>query len=737
MKTKTTSSLRRVTTILTFSAAVAAAGCDGCSEILSPIDDDGRTPLTPDGDGDDLKEPRQIALDGQSPVIIYRGATSQLRFVVTGERTGAAIKDEAVTVDSTGFGAAVVGSSFVTDVTGGVFVPVRADADGTLTVTASITDVSGTVESASAEVRVVEDPAATLRVSVASTTRIPVATASASVFVAAGAPDCATLMAQQTLPQSTFGATFSAVPQTQTFANQPTGRRATAIVFGHNAAGAVIAKGCGELARLDGGVANNTISVTLEQGPTSITGDYDVLMSAALGQALPEPYDSGIDIISGLLANPAGYALFFIMQEADLLDPGTTLETVADDASFGSVWDSLQLALNNQLRGTFGPSGCTSATGNNPCRYDQVRAVGSALRDVVTDFEIGARFEITESAPGVYQVEERWNDAVVEWPLPCANGDTGCARRAISMDTVQTGALAAVYPADIAYAPLGTDTERFTVAAGAHGFDLNYGALLLAILNQVVFPSLPITFDPDGAGPQAPRPPRSIREVLGGLVNCQAVAASITGSNSGGAASFINFACDAGLGLAATFAENQLTALRVDASNPQLGEEGLQATGSFVLSDADRDTEVETLKDFNFQLGWYFPENPSQSEDISSPIRGAGGRVRAACDNDDTCAANQVCRPVGSYLKIAAVEQVCAPRLGSLVGGASCSADNQCASGLCDPVGLSGALVCCEACNTVADCSTGLTCTDDASLVDLNPILPGLGEVLTGGCAAP
>jgi hypothetical protein len=220
-------------------------------------------------------------------------------------------------------------------------------------------------------------------------------------------------------------------------------------------------------------------------------------------------------------------------------------------------------------------------------------------------------------------------------------------------------------------------------------------------------------------------------------VNCNAVATSITGGNGGGFETILEAACGGGLTLAANFAENELIGLRVDASNPQLGEEGLQATGTFVLSDSDRNTEVETLKDFNFELGWYFPNNPGQTLDISSPITGAGRRARATCTDDSVCGGGQVCRPEPSYLKIAAVKFGCAPVIGSLAGGAACTTDTQCASGMCDPVGLAGALVCFEACDAVSDCAVGLTCDEAAGLVDLDTTLAGLGDVVVQGCAAP
>jgi hypothetical protein len=433
----------------------------------------------------------------------------------------------------------------------------------------------------------------------------------------------------------------------------------------------------------------------------------------ALGQALPAPIDTTVDTISAVLADPAGLALFFVMREAGLefADTDTYSDAEQNPGDY-TLWQTFRTSLDTLLSNSLGQ------------RYTDVTDIGASLRDVITDFEIGGRFAVSEVLAGQYEVHEAWTDAVVFWPLSCPVGDMACARRPLSLAYAALAPVDATYAADVVYAPVGTDTERYQVTTAPHGINLNYGAFVLAILEQVVFPSLPNGLASDSLG-----------GVLVNVVGCSDIAASA--SSEPAIQSLISTVCTVGLNTAAAFAEAQLTDLRVNAQNPSLGEEGLSAEGTFVLRDADRDTEVESLNDFQFQLGWFNPTNAAASQDISTPITGDGVRARTACVDDGQCGAAQVCSPIASYLQVARVSFGCTSRRTGLAGGLACSADSQCSSGLCDPVGIAGANVCFEACDGPSDCAVGLTCSDVGGLIDLDTVMSGLGDVVVDGCAAP
>lgn len=706
--------MTRRTNILTLAAlalTLGAAACDGCAE-----------PLSPTGDGlpiDDVDAERHVlAYVGDNPVVLYRGASTLLHFTwktesglpVAGDELSVAVEGAAVTLTT---------ASVVTDQGGGADVRVNAGAtDGEALIIASAVDVDGTVDEVRVTVRVQEDPAGALVVTVRSESRIPITSATARVLVGTNPPTCVQL-ALGPEPAAQASADYSVVPGSHTFEDLQAGKKATVIADGRAANGFVVARGCADAGVIAGG-QELPVTVVLTQGETIIAGDYEVLQHVALGDALPAPYDATVDLISALLGNPAGYAIYVVLREVDnqigtsMVSTGGVPHRFRDleqnPAAF-PLWRNASNALDGLLADRLGQT------------YVDVTNVGAGVRDVVSDFEIGARLNVEETATGL-TVEERWTDVVLYWPLPCDEGDLACARRPLTLDDLELAPVVTGYGAAVAHSPVTGETERFTVSTDPHGLEVRYGALLLAILEQVVFPSLPADIAGDSFG-----------DVLINLVGCEDIGQSL--SSDPFVQGIVSGICMGTLNYAAGEIEDQLLALEVGAVNPELGEEGLSAGGSMVLVDRDHDLTAEIVDDYLYNVAWNYPNDPTATADIAAPINGDGVRARTACVDDAVCGAGSVCVARGSYLKVAVLELGCERPKGAKNGGESCAADNDCASGLCEPVGVAGALACYEACNANADCAAGLLCGSDGGTLDLDAVLPGLGDLAVPGCAAP
>lgn len=707
----------RILALALFAASFAAA-CDGCEEPLAPVPDD---PLPVGGGKDD---PRTLIYVGEDPLVVYRGDSGLLRFTWK-TITGLPVAGDVVTVSVEGDSATIDGASFTTDPGGGIEVPFTAgDIDGDTRVIARAIDLDGGVREDSVVVRVTTNPASGLSITVTSNARIPVANADARVLLGNSPPTCASLLGGSPEPNAQITATFSPLPSTQSFNELPTGTKAVVIADGLNAQGVVVARGCVDAGVLPGGDVVG-VTVTLEQDATVIAGDYDVLMHMALGDALPSPYDTTVDLVTALLADPAGYATYIALRQMDR-EIGTSFvtrngvektyrqieeESLANPNAY-PTWalgrENLDARLADQLGQT----------------YVDVTNVGAGIRDVVTDFEVGGRFALDEVTPGSLTVNESWRELVLYWPLPCADGDLACARRPLSLDDPSLAPVVTTYGASYLHEPVAGHIERFAVTTDPHGLNVRYGALLLAVLEQVVFPSLP----PEVAGD-------SFGAVLSNLVGCANIAASLIDDPLAGA--FIESICDAGVSYASNEIEERLLALQIDSTNPALGEEGLAAGGTFALLDDDADLTTELVKDYAFAVAWNDPADPAATADISAPIRGDGLRALEACTDDASCDAGFACQPRASYLKVARVEFGCARAQGALAGGAPCTADSQCGSGLCQPVGVAGALQCFKACDALNDCGLGQLCSETGGFVDFDAVLNGLGQVAVSGCAAP
>jgi hypothetical protein len=707
----------------------AAIGCDGCAEPLTelggPDDELPVGDLTPTGD-------RVLTYVGEDPMGLLYGESATLRFTWK-TTTGEPVVGESLTVLSTGDAITPINSALVTDSGGGVDVVVTA---GNLTLDSTLiargTDLDGSIDEDSVLIRVTEDPVAGLRVTVESEARIDVVTADVRILVGSAPPTCAALLAPgaiEPLPQ--LEGAYATIPSTQEFTGLPARAIAVVVADGKNEDGVVVAKGCADAGQLPGGSLTD-VTVLLGQGITRLDGSYDVLMHMALGDALPAPYDATVELVTALLANPAGYALWVTLREIDQ-EVGTEFVTrdgvlvpfrdVEQDPTNFPTWNFGQQELDGLLASQLGQT------------YVDVTNVGAGIRDVTTDFEVGARFALADDQlsddPTRLAMAESWQAMVLYWPLPCDDGDLACARRLLTLDDANLTPVASEYGASYAFAPVDSDGndrgERFAVTTDPHGLNVRYGAFLLAILEQVVFPSLPGDVSADNLG-----------DLLSNLVGCTNIAQSL--SDDPVAQFFAQSMCEAALDIAAQQIEDQLLQLEVGAANPELGEEGLLSGGTFALIDEDQDLTTEIVEEYVYNVAWNDPNDPNVVQDISAPITGDGLRVLPTCTDDLACGVASgpgfTCSARAKYTKTDAVEYVCARSKGDVVGGSACVGDGDCASGLCAPVGAGGSLQCFRACDAITDCGAGQICGTGGTL-DLDTVLDGLGDVELQGCSAP
>jgi hypothetical protein len=704
---------------LALASLVSTGACNGCDDPLTGADGN---KLPVDNNNTDEGGPRELLYVGEDAPELIRNASTSLRFTLKELATGAPVVGEAIAIELSGSVVTLGATALPTDEGGAINVPVTAgDLLGEAVITAKAMDVDGKVLEAGVIVKVVEDPVAGLHVAVSSEARVEVGSADVRVYAGVNPPTCATLLAAASPPNGLYTATFAPLPNEDVFTDLTTGWRATVLARGENEYGTIVASGCEETGELPGGVITD-VDTVLDQGKTRFEGDYDVLMHMALGDALPSPYDDNVELITALLADPAGYALYFALREADR-QMGTefvtrngveqTYRQVEQDPSNFPTWQWGQGELDQLLIDQLGQT------------YIDITDVGAGVRDVVTDFEVGGRFSMTQNGADVLLINEEWQDVVLYWPLGCTEPDgttnMACARRPLQLADDDLAPVITAYGAVVDFAPTAEESETFSVTSDAHGLTLRYGALLLAILNQVVFPALPGDIAADNFG-----------DVLSNIVGCANIAIAV--SDDAFVQSLVEGFCEAGLDIAAAEIEDQLLGLEVGAA--QIGQEGLSAQGVFTLVDADHDLETELVSAYAYDVQWFDPNDAAASEDISAPITGAGRRAWTPCVDDGTCGAGSTCQVRGSYLRIAALEQGCNRAIGDLAGGAACTHDDDCGIGLCAPVGAGGTMACAELCDASADCAAGFACMQTGGLLSLDSVMDGLGDIGFPGCAA-
>jgi hypothetical protein len=580
---------------------------------------------------------------------------------------------------------------------------------------------------------VTENPKADLIVEVSSSARIAVANAGASIYIApAGrAPTCAELNAAATPPAPTLFAMYSAVPGSQTFSNQMTGSVVTVLATGTSTQGLVVARGCTEGAQLAGG-RTTTVHVTLDQLPTDFSGNYDVLLNMNLGATLPPPYDTIIDTIVGVLSDPAGWAVYQVMSVVDArlsttflvwTPPGmtmsrqATLDEVDANQSQFPIWLAARNWLDSLLRMQLGTP------------YVQVTEVGTDIAHIVRNFDVGARYAITSTrtqnsmTPSErVQITESWRALVFQWQLGCPAGDMGCARRPIELSGMNANLApaSATYGAAISWSPRTTSpaqSERFHVALDPHRIDLRYGAIILLVLDQIVFPSLP--------GGLASN---SLSGVIANIVQCRNVASAISNATGIPAVVIMGF-CQGAVDAAAMAIENQV--LSIDSANNPGIAGGLSPSGGgeLYLVDRDHDLRTETVEDLTTYIAW---TTAGGTTGPSTPVTGHGRRAASLCTHDADCASGLVCTPIPSYLEVRELENDCRRPVGGVAGAMPCTQNADCASNLC--FASAGRNICYAACaGSGAACSMG-TCTSGAAVVDLDSVMAGLGDATATAC---
>lgn len=722
---------RNTLSFLLFVGLVAAAGCDGCAEKPAGSDDDGRTTLPPnnngDGDGDGNEnpapEPRDLAFDGVGPIDVFYGQPVVLPFSLT-TRAGVKVSAETVRFDLEGQGGTLNVSEGNTDANGVARVTFTAGtADATVTVRASAEHA----DDVTVTVRVKVNPVGSLKVAVSSQTRIPVTRADLLVFrgAAQNVPTCAYLHSSTTVPTATFAAELTAVPGNRTFTDQAHGDAVTVLVSGFNSTGDLIGTGCSDGSGIVGGTTT-TVTVGIQQLPSILEGDYDVLMQVNVGDALPQPYEGYVDMATYMLSDPAGYAVYQTLKQYDAewwykdLGDGYrehSYEEVAGNPGAWSSFATLQPIVDGMLENQLGSD------------YVTVKTVGGDLRQAVTAFEVGTRFAFTpvDGVENVYDVSEQWNDLVFTWSLGCADGDVGCARRAVQLDETNYAPVATLYAAASSHKPLATDSERFEVTTEPHLFALRYGAIIMIAMNEVIFPSLPGGLAAD-----------SLEGVLQNIVNCTSVGTAVADWLGFGSVGFYEGLCVAGLDYAATSIEARVLELEVGSGNPELGpkeQSGALGGGKMYLVDHNQDLATELVRELEMQVQWN-DEEEGASSDILAPIVGEGREMADGCDADAACESGTFCQPTAHYLKVKDVELTCGKAVGQGLGEDACTGDAQCASGVCvgDAQGVPG--TCFAACSNDDACGLGV-CTQAAAFMDLDDVMSGLGDAPMSSCMIP
>ncbi|MDR0965862.1 MAG: hypothetical protein LBM75_05080 [Myxococcales bacterium] len=313
-----------------------------------------------------------------------------------------------------------------------------------------------------------------------------------------------------------------------TFSNLTAGNKVIVYVEGMDGGNNVLALGCQESTTTVSASAPIDVVVTLEALPVNYDQNYDVLLGLHLSEIIPAQWQQWFGLVDGLFRSPIGTAVYYIVKyipsfnistyEIDLFDMivgGMTLTEVLDACDAGQC-PVLRTGVTIPILGdldsilaTFGVNfsvyqlimdQAEAYIDANVPYYDQIKTVGSDIVAMAKDFDIGARFELTEDASGNLNIHETWTHIVWTWKLneACRNNsaDLTCGRHAFNIAEVGN------FIVDLDYTGvISGDRDIVTVTLPQdHSFPLKYGALVKMLVNKVVVPQVMGSSYTSGAG---------------------------------------------------------------------------------------------------------------------------------------------------------------------------------------------------------------------------------------------
>lgn len=143
--------------------------------------------------------------------------------------------------------------------------------------------------------------------------------------------------------------------------------------------------------------------------------------------------------------------------------------------------------------------------------------IGSDLVSVVSSTEVISHIRLNKPRrDGTFLGSQNWIGMAFYWRLPCdGNPDPECGRHAFTMDDLARGASGV----ELVFGQFeGRVHSRDQGVIYSHTLDLQYGRLILFVLNNLILPAVA-----DGAN--------NIRDALLNLADCPAFANGITGGN--------------------------------------------------------------------------------------------------------------------------------------------------------------------------------------------------------------
>lgn len=457
----------------------------------------------------------------------------------------------------------------------------------------------------------------------------------------------------------------------QTFKGMTVGKKVVVYAYGQ-VGNDVVASGCVESTGTVSASTPLNVVLDLQAYPPNFDNNYDAMLGIDFTNIMPDSWKTWFDLIDNIFTSPVGTAIYYALwyweyrgqqgvDGADYENGGGTptllgynvWDTITGDMALGELFDACGIPggtatatcptfsafglINLQLF----PLAVTAAEDalaeidGFGATYEAIKTVGQNILSMAKSFDVGARFQLAETASGL-SITETWTHVVWTWQLndespECAKGTATydaatCGRHAFNFAKTDYASSVVHTTYEGTYAANSSDGYTVTLPSD-HSFVLKYGALLKILIDDVVVPQI-MNNDKDGLdsdGDTFTRPVASDAS-LGTLLNywipCGKVSVAVydwlTGINTIGpmiggilTASALEGYCEQGLDAAGDYAMKQLATLVADANIK------VKQGSSFELNDIDGDRIPTSFEDLDYLIG-VTVENTDENGNVTS-----------------------------------------------------------------------------------------------------------------------
>lgn len=267
-----------------------------------------------------------------------------------------------------------------------------------------------------------------------------------------------------------------------------------------------------------------SVEVTVDLGDhlPRLEGAYDVVHTIRVTEAvcgedgmsgvLPEGVCTAIDLVGRLATDPASFLLGEGMGDTGII--GLIVDFLPDDGVLGNLKSAITSFISSDLANAAGRDLLNDffvdwINTEAPTWVQNARNITADIYDTVSEFRVAGIIRINKEAvpamqngeivglleadmDGTMPGEQIWEDVIVNWTGACpADAPASCRERTFSASDL--GSTASVVRGDFTGAVVVlTDEENpgYGLIVDPHSLSLNYGVLVLGIIENVVLPSV-------------------------------------------------------------------------------------------------------------------------------------------------------------------------------------------------------------------------------------------------------